>query len=130
MVNKSENAYKTIGEVAKELGLINEKNGNLQTYTIRFWETQFKQIKPAIRAGNRRYYSSRDIEIIKKVKFMLKDQGLTIKGTQKILSTGIINRLDLKHNSSVSGHFDSNKIKKKVKNISKIIKEIKNINNG
>ena len=75
MVNKSENAYKTIGEVAKELGLINEKNGNLQTYTIRFWETQFKQIKPTIRAGNRRYYSNKDFEIIKKVKFMLKDQG-------------------------------------------------------
>ena len=130
MVNKSENAYKTIGEVAKELGLINEKNGNLQTYTIRFWETQFKQIKPTIRAGNRRYYSNKDFEIIKKVKFMLKDQGLTIKGVKKILNKGIINKLDLKHNSSVIGSFDSSAIKKKVKNISKIIKEIKNINNG
>ena len=130
MVNKSENAYKTIGEVAKELGLINEKNGNLQTYTIRFWETQFKQIKPTIRAGNRRYYSNKDFEIIKKVKFMLKDQGLTIKGVKKILNKGIINKLDLKHNSSVIGSFDSSTFKKKIKNISKIIKEIKNINNG
>ena len=130
MVNKSENAYKTIGEVAKELGLINEKNGNLQTYTIRFWETQFKQMKPTIRAGNRRYYSNKDFEIIKKVKFMLKDQGLTIKGVKKILNKGIINKLDLKHNSSVIGSFDSSTIKKKVKSISKIIKEIKNINNG
>ena len=51
---KSELAYKTIGELTKELGLIDKKTGNLQTHTLRYWETQFKQIKPSIRAGNRR----------------------------------------------------------------------------
>ena len=51
-------AYKTIGEVTKELGLIDKKTGSLQTHTIRYWETQFKQIKPTIRAGKRRYYSA------------------------------------------------------------------------
>ena len=65
MDNKINNAYKTIGEVARELGLINPKNGNLRTHTIRFWETQFKQIRPTIRAGNRRYYSNKDFKIIK-----------------------------------------------------------------
>ena len=48
--NKSEDAYKTIGEVTKELGLIDKKTGRLQTHTIRYWETQFKQIKPSIKA--------------------------------------------------------------------------------
>ncbi len=66
---KSKDAYKTIGEVTKELGLINKKTGNLQTHTIRYWETQFKQIRPTIRAGNRRYYSSKDLKVIKLIKF-------------------------------------------------------------
>ena len=61
---KSESDYKTIGEVAKELGLINNENGHLQTHTLRYWETQFKQIKPLIRAGKRRYYSKKNFQII------------------------------------------------------------------
>ena len=56
IINKSNEAYRTIGEVAKELGLINNKNNLPQTHTIRYWETQFKQIKPTLRAGKRRYY--------------------------------------------------------------------------
>ena len=58
---KSEEAYKTIGEVTKELGLVNKKTGHLQTHTLRYWETQFKQIKPLIRAGKRRYYSKKKL---------------------------------------------------------------------
>ena len=69
--NKYEEAYKTIGEVTKELGLIGKKSGRLQTHTIRYWETQFKQIKPTIRAGKRRYYSIKDFKIIKYIKFFL-----------------------------------------------------------
>ena len=83
---KLDQAYKTIGEVAKEIGLINKKTGNLQTHTLRYWETQFKQIKPFIRAGNRRYYSKKDFDLIKNIKFLLKEQGLTINGVKKILS--------------------------------------------
>ena len=56
--------YKTIGEVTKELGLINKKTGHLQTHTLRYWETQFKQIKPLIRAGKRRYYSRKNFQIL------------------------------------------------------------------
>ena len=47
---KSDVAYKTIGEVTKMLGLIDKKTGHLQTHTLRYWETQFKQIRPLIRA--------------------------------------------------------------------------------
>ena len=72
----SDSTYKTIGEVAKAVCLIDKKNGNLQTHTIRYWETQFKLIKPKIRAGRRRYYSTKDVEIIGFIKFLLKQNSL------------------------------------------------------
>ena len=71
---KSNDAYKTIGEITKELGLINKKTGHLQTHTLRYWETQFKQIKPNIGAGKRRYYSTKAVKIIKHIKFLLKEE--------------------------------------------------------
>ena len=54
-MKKSEDAYKSIGEVARILNLVNKKNGSLNTHTIRFWEKEFKIIKPRILAGRRRY---------------------------------------------------------------------------
>ena len=57
MIHKNSDAYKSIGEVAKILGLVNKKKGTLNTHTIRFWEKEFKQIKPKILNGNRRYYN-------------------------------------------------------------------------
>ena len=78
--------YKTIGQITKELGLINKKTGNLQTHTLRYWESQFKQIKPSIKAGKRRYYSKKDFELIKFIKYLLKEKGLTINGVKKILN--------------------------------------------
>ena len=69
MIHKSNKAYKSIGEVAKILNLINEKKGTLNTHTIRFWEKEFKQIKPYILNGNRRYYCNDTIEVLKKVFF-------------------------------------------------------------
>tara|TARA_B100000965_G_C19051992_1_gene524096 strand:- start:127 stop:531 length:405 start_codon:yes stop_codon:yes gene_type:complete len=130
--NKNKEAYKTIGEVARELNLIDNKTGNLQTHTIRYWETQFKQIKPIIRAGKRRYYSPKDLKIIRQIKFMLKEKGLTIKGVQKILENTKSDSLDL--NVDLSVYKPSLKttkvIKEKIKNISKIISEIKKIKDG
>ena len=75
---KNAEAYETIGEIAKELGLIDKKTGNLQTHTLRYWESQFRQVKPSIRAGKRRYYSLKNLELIKYIKFLLKEKGLTI----------------------------------------------------
>ena len=126
--NKSETAYKTIGEVTKELGLINQKTGRIQTHTIRYWETQFKQIKPAIRAGKRRYYSTKVFKIIKYVKFLLKEKGLTINGAKKILNMTKTDSLDDLMNISINSQdLDRTRvIKNKIKNISKIIKELKN----
>ena len=125
--NKNSNAYKTIGQVARALNLIDKKTGHLQTHTIRYWETQFKQIKPSVRAGNRRYYSEKDFEIINYIKFLLKEKGLTISGVKKILDNTKSRSIDDAPNLGVyrSSFKNSNIIKDKIKNISKIIKELK-----
>jgi len=124
---KSENAYKTIGEVTKELGLIDKKTGRLQTHTIRYWETQFKQIRPAIKAGKRRYYSSKVLKTIKCIKFLLKEKGLTINGAKKILNSSETHSIDDDVNIGInrSDENTTRLIKSKVKNISRIIKELK-----
>ena len=129
---KSDEAYKTIGEVTKELGLIDKETGHLQTHTLRYWETQFKQIKPNIGAGGRRYYSSKNIKIINYIKFLLKEKGLTINGVKKILNEKDSHSIDDAVNLGVyKPDLKSSKvIKDKVKNISKIAKELKKIKNG
>ena len=124
---KSEDAYKTIGEVTKELGLIDKKTGQLQTYTLRYWETRFRQIKPLIKAGRRRYYSKKDFQIIKYIKFLLKEKGLTISGVKKILNNSQTCSLDDNRNFGVykSGLKSTKNIKDKIKKISKIVRELK-----
>ena len=129
---KNNKIYKTIGEVAKSLDLIDKKTGLLQTHTIRYWETQFKQIKPTIRAGGRRYYSKKDMEVINYIKFLLKEKGLTISGVKKILGSKEMHSIDDSVNLGVykSESKSTKFIKDRVKNISKIIKELKKIKNG
>jgi DNA-binding transcriptional MerR regulator len=129
---KTTTAYKTISEVAKELNLINKKNGSLQTHTLRFWEKQFKQIKPLIMAGRRRYYSQKNFKTIKLVKHLLKDQGLTIKGVKKILDNNKEDPLDDSILLGVNNQNLKNSkfVKNKINKISRIIKEIKSLNNG
>ena len=85
-MNKTFNSYKTISEVVKILGLKTKKGHNIPTHTIRFWEKKFKQIKPKIFNGNRRYYDKKNIELLKTVHFLLKEQGMTIDGVKKILN--------------------------------------------
>ncbi len=122
MTNKSEPYYKTISEVAKLLNLVNKKNGSLSTHTLRFWEKKFNQIKPKILAGNRRYYDNKSIEIIKKIKFLLKDKGMTIQGANKYLNNENSFKLDHYDNRIIN----SKKIlKSKIKRISKLAKELK-----
>ena len=124
MIHKSTKAYKSIGEVAKILNLINKKKGTLNTHTIRFWEKQFKQIKPNILNGNRRYYNNDTIELLKKVKYLLKDQGMTINGVKKVLNSHKSLKLDEISNNSISAGYS---IKNKLKKISNLIKQIKSI---
>ena len=125
-MNKSDEAYKSIGEVAKILNLVNKKNGSLNTHTIRFWEKEFKSIKPRILAGRRRYYDKSTIETLKKIKFLLKNQGMTIKGAKKLLSESTSFNLDDLSNKSIN--MSNNLVlKKKISKISKLIKEIKEL---
>ena len=123
-MNKSNTEYKTIGEVAKILNLVNKKKGTLNTHTIRFWEKEFKQIKPRILTGRRRYYDKKTIEILSKVKYLLKEQGMTINGVKKLLNNNKSLKLDEISNNSISVDI---KIIKKLKNISNLIKQIKKI---
>ena len=124
---KSDGAYKTIGEVARELNLIDKKSGNLQTHTIRYWETKFKQIKPTIKAGKRRYFSQKDFKIVKYIKFLLKEKGHTINGVKKILNENKNHFLDDNINFDIhKPRFETTKvIKNRIKNISNIIKQLK-----
>tara|TARA_Y100000816_G_C25939379_1_gene489933 strand:- start:138 stop:503 length:366 start_codon:yes stop_codon:yes gene_type:complete len=119
-MNNDNKIYKTIGEVAKILNLIDKKSGKLSTHTIRFWEKEFKQIKPHIFSGRRRYYDDYSISILKKVKFLLKTKGMTIKGVKNHLNN-IESELDVTNNK-----FINTKIKNKISKISNILKNIKN----
>ena len=124
MIHKNNDAYKSIGEVAKILDLVNKKKGTLNTHTIRFWEKEFKQIKPKILNGNRRYYNNETIEILRKVKYLLKDQGMTINGVKKVLNSNKSLKLDVLPNNSINANYN---IKNKLINISKLIKQIKKL---
>jgi len=126
MINKfKENSqYKTIGEVAEILNLVNEKKGSLSTHTIRFWEKKFKQIKPKIFSGNRRYYDENSINILKKVKYLLKVKGMTLIGVKKILNSKNSD-IDELYNTSIN---QKNNIKSKVQKIKNIIEHLKDKN--
>jgi len=113
-----------ISQVALLVGLVNKKNNKLQTHTLRFWETKFKQLRPTILSGRRRYYSSRDIQVVKNIFFLLKNQGLTINGARKLMGK-YINPLDDKKRSSIKAEYLKNKIKEKSK---KILQRIKKLN--
>ena len=121
-MDKSDSAYKTIGEVAKILNLKSNDKGNLSTHVIRFWETQFKQIKPKILNSNRRYYDEKTINLLKKVKFLLKDQGMTINGVKKILN----NEDSLKLDEIADKSIRTENLRNKLLKISNKLKELKN----
>ena len=125
MTDKFDTAYKTIGEVTKLLKLKSKKNGSLPTHTVRFWEKQFKQVKPKIFNSNRRYYDQKTVNILKKIKFLLKDQGMTINGVKNILDSNknkeTLNLDEISNNSIKVENF-----KNKLIRINKIVKNLKN----
>ena len=122
-MDKSINAYKTIGEVVKILG--SQKGQTIKAHTIRYWEKEFKQIKPKIFSGNRRYYDKNSIDILKKIKYLLKDKGMTLNGVKKLLNSEDSDIDELTYTSIRQ----KNIIKNKLKYIKNLIKNIK-VNNG
>ena len=122
-MSKFEEAYKTIGEVVKIIGLKSKKGQSIPTHTIRYWEKEFKQIKPKILNGNRRYYNQKNIEILKKVHFLLKEQGMTIRGVKKILDNKDFLKLDETKNNSIN----PTEFKNKLVEFSNLLKKLKKI---
>ena len=120
-MNKDFEAYKTIGEVAKILSLNFKNKKPIPTHTIRFWEKEFRQIKPKILNGKRRYYDGQSIELLKKVYFLLKVQGMTISGVKKILNNKDSLKLDEFSNHSIK----ATNLKNKLIKISNIVKNLK-----
>jgi DNA-binding transcriptional MerR regulator len=76
-VDKAPEAFRTISEVADEL--------NVPKHVLRFWEAKFAQLKPMKRGGGRRYYRPEDVALLRGIRFLLYDDGYTIRGVQKIL---------------------------------------------
>ena len=122
-MKKDENLL-NITAVTRKIGLTNKKNGKLATHTLRFWESQFVEIKPTILPGNRRFYSRKDIELIKLIKFLLKDQKLTIQGAKNVLKKKI-NTLDDYRSSSIKQDYYKLNIRKKTQKLLDKIKKLK-----
>ena len=78
---KGPNAFRTIGEAAEELGVA--------PHVLRFWEGKFRTLRPLKRAGNRRYYRPGDMQLLRRIRSLLHDEGFTIKGAQKVLRAPI-----------------------------------------
>lgn len=79
-IRKSEHAFRTIGELAAELGV--------PQHILRYWETRFPQLKPLQRAGNRRYYRTEDVALARRIHRLLSQDGYTIRGVQQLLGKG------------------------------------------
>ena len=124
MTNKSNNAYKSIGEVAELLNLKNSKSGKLNTYTLRFWEKEFKQIKPKLLNNRRRYYDKKTVDLLVKIQYLLKDKGMTIKGVKNMLNS---KRFDLDEPLNLPINNINKNIRSRVSKISNILKNIKKI---
>ena len=88
---KSPEAFRTISEVSKDL--------SLPQHVLRFWETKFVQIKPIKRGGGRRYYRPEDIELLKGIKYLLYNDGYTIRGVQKVIKESGTKKILKKENN-------------------------------
>ena len=122
-MKKNKEQLLNISQTATLLGLINKKNKKPSTHTLRFWESKFKQLKPIILNGNRRYYSVKNINILKTIIFHLKEQGLSINGAIKQMN-GSLKELDGKKVSSIKTEYYKKFIKKKSQIILNRIKKL------
>ena len=116
--------FYNISDLSKILNLINPSNKKPLNHIIRYWEKQFKQVKSK-KINNRRYYSSKQVETLKLIKFLLKNKGMTINGVKKILNLNI-NKLDDYNSDSLKADYYKVSLKKKGKNLLEKIKKLKN----
>ena len=113
----------TISNLSKELDLVDLKDKKPKNYIIRYWEKNFKQIKPKI-INKRRYYTNEQVELIKLIKFLLKNKGLTISGAKKVLDSSI-NKLDDYNSHGLKAEYYKKSFKLKSSEILRKIKKIK-----
>ena len=121
---KNKNKLLSISKVANIFNLKNPKTNKLLTHRLRFWESKFKQLKPTILSSGRRYYSEKNIEVIRMIIFLLKEQGLTIKGAIKVMNSNS-KKLDVAKSTSIKGEYYKKNIKLKSKSILDKIKRLK-----
>ena len=119
MPKKNNSTYKTIGEVLEILNSNVDTQKKIELHTIRFWETQFKQLNPK-RINNRRYYDNKNIDTLLRIQFLLKNQGMTISGVIKTLDNNNLN-IDLNEKKNIN----TSDIKIRLNKINKLIKNLK-----
>jgi DNA-binding transcriptional MerR regulator len=112
-----------ISEVSVYLDLVNPLSKKPLNHILRYWEKEFRQIKPK-KINNRRYYSTEQVEIIKKIKFLVKNKGMTISGVKKLLNLNI-NKLDDYDLDSLKADYYKIALKNKSKNLLNKIKNLK-----
>ena len=112
-----------ISDLSKILGLVNVKTNKPLNHILRFWEKEFKVIKPK-KINNQRYYTTKQVEIIKMIKFLLKNKGLAISGVKNFLSTKT-NKLDDTDRLSLKAEYYKNSLKGKSKSLLDKINKIK-----
>ena len=113
----------SISEASKILNLVDPKTKKPLNHVLRYWEKEFKEIRPK-KINNRRYYTYKQLEIIKMIKFLLKNKGMTISGVKNILNSNL-NKLDVNNNISLKKDYFKESIKLKTKNLLNKIYKIK-----
>ena len=113
----------SISKVCKILNLVDPITKKPLNHTLRYWEKEFKQIKPK-KINNQRYYSDNQVQIIKKIKFLLKNKGMTIIGVKNLINSNI-NKLDDDNINSLKVEYHKSILKTKSKTILNKIKKIK-----
>ena len=112
-----------ITQLSKILNLVDAKTKKPLNHVLRYWEKEFKEIKPK-KINNRRYYSSEQVKIIKKIRFLLRNKGMTITGVKKLINSDI-KKLDDHHSNSLEAAYYKKKLTIKKKLILDKIKKIK-----
>ena len=113
----------TISELSKILNLVDRSTNKPLNHVLRYWEKQFKQINPK-KINNRRYYSAKQVEIVKLINFLLKNKGMTIKGVKNILNLNI-NKLDDYNPDGLKAEHYKNILKNKSTKLLEKIKRLK-----
>ena len=116
--------FYSISELSKILNLVDTNSKKPLNHVLRYWEKEFKQIRPK-KINNRRYYSLKQVEIVKMIKFLLKNKGMTILGVKSILDLNI-NKLDDYNSHSLKAEYYLNSFKKKNRDLLDKLKKLKN----